>query len=91
MDPITQTSLHGLTQLQQLGLAGIFLSLLLLFGMAAIWYLARHCEKRTDASLSAFKDEAALNRQVISNNTEAFNGVQVTLARMEGRIGSSPK
>lgn len=84
---LTQPTVYGLTQLQQLGLAGIFLSFIFIGGLIAIWYFSHHCDKRTEASISAFKDESAANRAVIEKNTEAFNGVQVALARIEVKVG----
>lgn len=87
MEPVLTTAAQGLTQLQQLGIAGVMLSLLLCLGFTGLWYFAKHCEKRTDASLTAFKEEAAQNREVIEKNTVAFMGVQTAIARIDGRLG----
>lgn len=83
---ISESALNGLTSLQQLGLAGIFLSFLLMGAIVAIWYFARNCDRRTEASIQAFKDESSSNRHVIEKNTDAFNGVQIALARIESRM-----
>ncbi len=95
---LTQPTINGLTQMQQLGLAGIFLSFIFIGGILAIWYFARNCDKRTEASIGSFKEESAANRQafreesaanraVVEKNTEAFQGVQVALARIEVKVG----
>lgn len=84
---LTQPTINGLTQMQQLGLAGIFLSFIFIGGIAAIWYFSRNCDKRTEASITAFQSESSANRAVIEKNTEAFNGVQVALARIEVKVG----
>ena len=86
MDPITQTAASGLTQIQQFGIAGIMLSLLLCGGVFAIWYFARHCEKRTDEAIEAYKEEAKLNRSAIDKNTEAFHNLSLTLTRMDAKL-----
>ena len=79
-------TLQGLTQVQQLGLAGVFLTFIFIMAGIALWYFANHCEKRSDAALEAYKEEVKENRVVINRNTEAFNGVQITLARLEGKV-----
>lgn len=82
----TQTTISGLTRLQELGLAGIFLSFILLGGVVALWYFARHCEERTERARMAYEEEAKQSRGVIEKNTEAFHGVQLALVRLEGKI-----
>ena len=84
-EAFTNATLNGLTELQQLGLAGVFLSFIFILGGLGLWYFARHCEKRSDANLEAYKEEVAQTRNVVEKNTEAFNGVQIALARMEAR------
>lgn len=86
MDPIIQSTATGLTQMQELGLAGIFLSLLLSGGIFAVWFFARHCEKRTETALDAYKEEAERSRTVVEKNTEAFHGVEKALVRLEVKI-----
>ena len=86
---LADATLQGLTQTQQLGLAGVFLSFIFIGGICAIWYFAHNCDKRTEASVTAFKNESAANRSVIEKNSEAFNGVQIALARIEVRIDKS--
>lgn len=85
--PIVQVTTNGLSQLQQLGLAGVFLSFIFIGGFFVIRYLSVHCEKRTDAALAAYKEDAAANREVISGVKDALVGVQVTIAKLEGKIG----
>lgn len=83
---ISNATLNGLSELQQLGLAGIFLSFIFIMGITAIWYFARHCEKKSDAALQAYKDEVKETRDVVNKNTDAFNGVKVALVRLEGKV-----
>lgn len=85
MDMVEPT-INGLTQMQQMGLSGIFLSFLFIGAITAIWYFARNCDRRTEASIEAFRTESQANREVVSKNTEAFQGVQVALARMEVKL-----
>lgn len=86
--PIVQVTTNGLTQLQQLGLAGVFLSFIFIGGFFIIRYLSVHCEKRTDAALAAYKEDAAANRDVLRGVEGALNGVQLTIAKIEGKIGA---
>lgn len=85
-EQLANATLNGLTELQQLGLAGIFLSFIFILGGLGLWYFARHCEKRSDANLGAYKEEVKETRGVVEKNTEAFNGVQIALARLEGKL-----
>lgn len=86
MEAMTQTATSGLTQLQEYGLAGIFLSFLLIGGVLAIRYFAMHCERRTEAALDAYQKEAEQSRAVVAKNTEAFQGVQIALVKLESKI-----
>jgi|GEM_PF-4814765 len=90
---VSAATLNGLTELQQLGLAGVLGSFLLLGLGIAIW----HCETRRRADQEARQEEARINREayqaeakanreVLSGATEAINGVRVTLAEMKGRL-----
>lgn len=95
---LVDSTLNGLTNMQQLGLAGLFLSFIFIGGIAIIYYFAKNCDRRTEQSIASFKDESvanrsmfkeesAANRAVIEKNTEAFNGVQIALARIEVKVG----
>lgn len=83
---LTAPAVTGLTTLQEYGLAGLFLSLILIGGVVAIRYFASHCEQRTQAVLDAYKGEANQNRAVIEKNTEAFHSVQMAIVKLEGKI-----
>lgn len=83
---MTAPTITGLTSLQEYGLAGLFLSFILIGGVIAIRYFASHCEKRTEAVLTAYKDEAHQNRLVIEKNTEAFHGVQMAIVELKGKV-----
>jgi hypothetical protein len=86
MDPFTTTAASGLTKMQEFGLAGIFLSLLLSGGVFAVWFFARHCEKRTDAALSAYHEQAERSDAVAEKVTTALHGVQIALVKLESKI-----
>jgi hypothetical protein len=79
---VAQVTLSGLTQLQQLGLAGILGSFLLIGLAVAIW----HCERRTKDNQQAYREDAKANREVLQGVTEAINGVNLTIAELKGRI-----
>lgn len=83
---IAESTVTGLTKMQELGLAGIFLSFLLIGAGLAVWYFARHCERRTSLATEAFQAEAAQNRAVIEKNTSAFQGVQIALVELRGKV-----
>lgn len=76
----------SIEQLNNYGLVGTLLAILILFAGFAIWYLANHCEKRTDAAINAYKEESATNRQVIEKNTAGFHSLELTLAKMDARM-----
>ena len=86
MDPFTNSAASGLTKLQEYGLAGLFLSMLLMGGMFAVWFFARHCEKRTDAALSAYKEQAERSDEITEKNTEALHGVKIALVELRAKI-----
>lgn len=86
MEPFTQTAAQGLSQLQQLGLAGVFLSLIFIGGLWVVRTFKQDCEKRTDAALEAFKHESSQNREVIEKNTEGFYGMREALIKLEAKI-----
>jgi hypothetical protein len=86
MEPLTQSAAQGMTQLQQMGLAGLFLSFILIGGIWVVRTFKQDCEKRTDAALEAFKREGTQNREVIEKNTEGFHGMREALIKLEAKI-----
>jgi hypothetical protein len=76
----------SIAQLNNYGMVGTLLAILFVSAGLAIWYLANHCEKRTDAAISAYKEESAINRQVIEKNTLGFHSLELTLAKMDARM-----
>lgn len=86
MEPITATAVTGLTQLQQLGIAGIFLSLLLIGGIFMLKYFMNDCQKRHETAVNMWREDARENRAVIEKNTEAFHGVQIAIVKLESKI-----
>ncbi len=86
MDPITTAAAGGLTELTQYKIAGILLLLLLSGGAFMIRYFMDQFKACHENSIEAIKAEAALNRAVNEKNTEAFNGVQIALAKLELKL-----
>lgn len=82
MAPIIQAGTNGLTELQQYGLAGIFCSFLLIALAVAIW----HCERRTKENQQAYREDAAANREVNNGLKDALTGVQIAIAKLEGKL-----
>lgn len=91
--PIVQVTANGLTQMQQLGLAGVLGSFLLIGMAVAIW----HCESRRKADVAAraeeakinreaYQAEAAANREVLSGLNNTLTGVQIAIAKLEGKL-----
>lgn len=89
-DPITNVAISGLTQIQQLGLAGIFLSFIFILG---IWIVSGLKDVIKDVKLelancrdSHSKTEAARisdmkeTREVIERNSSAFKDMQLSNA-----------
>lgn len=81
--PVVQAGANGLTELQQYGLAGVFCSFLLIVLVVAIW----HCERRTKENQQAYREDAAANREVNNGLKDALTGVQIAIAKLEGKLG----
>lgn len=80
--PVVQAGADGLTELQQYGLAGIFCSFLLIALAVAIW----HCERRTKENQQAYREDAAANREVLRGLNDTLTGVQIAIAKLEGKL-----
>jgi hypothetical protein len=75
MDPITTAAGTGLTHLIDYGPTGILLALIFAGGIWVVRYFAeqvKSCHTET--------------KRVVEKNTEAFNGVQVALAKLEAKL-----
>lgn len=86
MDPITQTAASNLLSLAEYGIAGLFLSLLIIGGVFILRYFMVHCEKRTEANTSALEKRADASDAVIEKNTEAFHSLNITLTELKGKL-----
>lgn len=84
--PVITVTTNGLTQLQQLGLAGLFLSFIFIGGGWAIWYFAKSCRAHADLNAEAYKEDAKANREVLNGVKDALVGVQITIAKFEGKL-----
>lgn len=80
--PVIQAGASGLTELQQYGIAGIFCSFLLVGLAVAIW----HCERRTKENQQAYREDAAANREVLVGLKDTLVGVQIAIAKLEGKL-----
>lgn len=85
-DPFTQSAAQGLTTLQEYGLAGLFLSLLIIGSIFVLRYFMNDCQKRHEDAVNMWKEDAKLNRDSIDKNTEAFHGVQLALVKLEVKL-----
>lgn len=76
MDPITQSAAGGFDKLiLDYGLAGIMLAFLLIGGAFVLrWFMAE------------FKLCHDSTKQALEKNTEAFQGVQIALAKLEVKL-----
>ena len=83
---LVESATLSIAQLNNYGLVGTLLAILISFAALALWYLARHCEKRTDAAINAYKEESNKNNAVIEKNTQAFHGVELALVKLEAKI-----
>ena len=88
MEPLTASAVSGLTELQQLGIAGIFLSFLLIGGIFMLKCFMNDCQKRQESAIDMWREDAKENRAVIEKNTEAFYGVQIAIVKLEGKISN---
>lgn len=86
MDPFITTAATGLTSLQQLGIAGIFASLLIIGAVYMLKYFMNDCQKRHESAVSMWREDAKENRAVIQKNTEAFQSVQIAIVKLESKI-----
>lgn len=80
--PVVSVTANGLTQLQQLGLAGVLGSFLLIGLGVAIW----HCERRTKQNQEAYREEAKANREVNDKLADSIGGLTVVVAELKGKI-----
>lgn len=86
MEPLTASAVSGLTEIQQLGIAGIFLSLLLIGGIFMLKYFMNDCQKRQESAINMWREDAKENRSVIEKNTEAWHGMQIAVVKLESKI-----
>lgn len=88
MDPVLIAPVGtGLTSLAtNYGIAGILLMVILVSGGFIVKWLMDQFKACHDNSITQFQAQAELNRGVVEKNTDAFTGVQLALAKIEGAM-----
>lgn len=86
IDPLTAEAVKGLATLPEYGIAGIMLLLLLAGGAFICRFFMQEFKKCHENTISVYKEESALNREVNAKNTEAFRGVELALVKLESRL-----
>lgn len=79
--PIIEVTANGLTQLQQLGLAGVLGSFLLISLGLAIW----HCERRTKENQQAYREDALANREVLTGVKDALTDMRIAIVEIKAK------
>lgn len=72
MEPITTVAATGLSSIAEMGIAGVFLMLLLVGGIFMLRYF-----------MSEFKACHESTKEGLENSTEALNGVKIVLAEIK--------
>jgi hypothetical protein len=86
MDPITTSAASGIDQLIELAPIISVLVLVILGGYIVSRRIIDQCEKREERAIANWEKANDRHVEALNKNSEAFNGVQIALAKIETRI-----